>query len=73
MSPDKLIYMANQIGSFFKSQGKDKAVAGIADHINRFWEPRMRTAILAYWDAGGEKLDPAVKEAMKAVRRPKVA
>jgi len=73
MSPDKLIHMANQIGSFFKSQGKDKAVAGIADHINRFWEPRMRSAILAYWDAGGEKLDPAVKEAMKAVRRPKAA
>jgi len=73
MSPDKLIYMANQIGSFFKSQGKDKAAAGIADHINRFWEPRMRSAILAYWDAGGEKLDPTVREAMKAVRRPKAA
>jgi formate dehydrogenase subunit delta len=73
MSPDKLIYMANQIGSFFRSQGKDKAVAGIADHINRFWEPRMRAAILAYSDAGGEKLDPAVREAMKAVKRPKAA
>jgi formate dehydrogenase subunit delta len=71
MSPDKLIYMANQIGAFFKSQGESRAPAGIADHINRFWEPRMRSAILAYWETGGEKLDPAVRDAMKAVKRPK--
>ena len=31
MSPDKLVYMANQIGKFFASQGDDAAVAGIAD------------------------------------------
>ena len=30
MSPDRLIYMANQIGQFFQSQGHDKAVPGIA-------------------------------------------
>ena len=30
MSPDKLVYMANQIGKFFASQGPDKAAAGIA-------------------------------------------
>ena len=33
MSPDRLIYMANQIGKFFQSQGHDKAVPGIAEHI----------------------------------------
>ena len=47
MSPDRLIYMANQIGKFFKSQGHDKAVPGIADHIQKFWDPRMRSAILS--------------------------
>jgi formate dehydrogenase subunit delta len=36
MSPDRLIYMANQIGSFFKSQGHDKAVPGMAEHIGKF-------------------------------------
>ena len=39
MSPDRLIYMANQIGKFFQSQGHDKAVPGIADHIRKFWDP----------------------------------
>ena len=33
MSPDRLILMANQIGKFFRSQGRDQAVPGIADHI----------------------------------------
>ncbi len=41
MSPDRLIYMANQIGKFFQSQGHDKAVPGITDHIRKFWDPRM--------------------------------
>ena len=36
MSPDKLVYMANQIGKFFISQGHDNAAAGIADHLTKF-------------------------------------
>jgi len=68
MSPDRLIYMANQIGKFFKSQGNDKAVAGIAEHIRKFWDPRMRSAILAHLDAGGAGLDPNVRDAIAALR-----
>jgi formate dehydrogenase subunit delta len=64
MSPDRLIYMANQIGKFFESQGHDKAVPGIAGHIRKFWDPRMRKAILAHLAAGGAGLDPAIREAL---------
>jgi formate dehydrogenase subunit delta len=64
MSPDRLIYMANQIGKFFESQGHDKAVPGIAEHIRKFWDPRMRKAILAHLAAGGVGLDPEVREAL---------
>lgn len=64
MSPDKLIYMANQIGRFFASQGADVAVAGIAEHIKKFWDPRMRATILAHLATGGAGLDPPVKEAI---------
>jgi formate dehydrogenase subunit delta len=59
VSPDKLVYMANQIGKFFVSQGRDKAAAGIAEHIAKFWDPRMRATILAHLKAGGAGLDPA--------------
>lgn len=65
MSPDKLVYMANQIGRFFVTQGQEKAAAGTADHIKKFWEPRMRTAIIAHLKAGGAGLDPVVRLALE--------
>jgi formate dehydrogenase subunit delta len=44
--------MANRIGSFFEAQpDRDEAMAGIADHVRKFWEPRMRAQILAALDA----------------------
>ena len=67
-SPDRLVYMANQISKFFKSQGHDKEVAGVADHIHKFWDPRMRKMIFAHLDAGGAGLDPDVREAIATLK-----
>lgn len=64
MQPERLVHMANQIGNFFKYQKKDEVVPGIANHIKKFWDPRMRNAIFAYVDQGGEGLEPPVKEAI---------
>jgi formate dehydrogenase subunit delta len=68
MSPDRLIYMANQIGKFFHGQGHGKAVPGIAEHIRKFWDPRMRAAILSHLDAGGAGLEAEVRDALAALR-----
>ncbi len=68
MQPDRLVYMANQIGQFFKYQRKDEVVPGIAGHIKKFWDPRMRDAIFAYIEHGGDGLDPPVKEALLHLR-----
>jgi formate dehydrogenase subunit delta len=66
MSHDnKLAYMANQIGQFFKSQKPDAAVAGIEDHIRKFWDPRMRRAIIAQLADGSAQLDPLVRQAVE--------
>jgi len=67
-SPDKLVTMANQIGKFFASQGEEQELPGIAMHIRKFWEPRMRKAIYAHLDAGGAGLDPKVKAALESLR-----
>jgi formate dehydrogenase subunit delta len=72
MSADRLIYMANQIGRFFQSQGRDKAVPGIAEHIKKFWDPRMRKAIFAHLDAGGAGLDPDVRDAIATLKAAQV-
>jgi formate dehydrogenase subunit delta len=66
-TPDKLIYMANHIGKFWLSQGADKAPAAIAEHIRKFWDPRMRAAILAHLDRGGAGLDPPVRSAIETL------
>lgn len=70
MTPDKLTAMANQIASFFATQpGADQA-ARVAAHLNDFWDPRMRAALLAHVQAGGEGLSPLVRAAVPLIRDP---
>lgn len=68
MSPERLVYMANQIGIYFASQPHEDSVANIADHLRKFWDPRMRTAILAHLDQGGAGLDPMVLKAVQSLK-----
>jgi formate dehydrogenase subunit delta len=69
MSPEKLVYMANQIGKYFSSQrGRDPA-DGIANHLRKFWDPRMRSEIIAYVAAGGAGLDPPVLRAVGMLKK----
>ena len=60
---DKLVMMANQIARNLAVQGEDKAAPLTADHIARFWDPRMRAAIIAYVANGGS-LDPIAHAAV---------
>lgn len=69
----KIVRMANQIGTFFLSKPHEEGVVGTAEHINKFWEPRMRRHFFEVLDAGGEGLLPIVKEAAASVRRPAVS
>ena len=70
MSHEKLIYMANQIATFFESKQHAEGVDGVADHINSFWEPRMRRHLFEVIDTGGAGLKALVMEAAPAIRRP---
>ncbi|MEZ5701484.1 MAG: formate dehydrogenase subunit delta [Burkholderiaceae bacterium] len=70
MDIHNLISMANRIGQFFESfSDRDEALEGISNHIRKFWEPRMRQALLSQCDAGNaEGLLPIVGEAIRAHR-----
>ena len=68
-SHERLIYMANQISKFFASQKHDAAVSGMAEHIAKFWDPRMRQHIRDHLACGGAGLDPLAREAIAALRR----
>jgi formate dehydrogenase subunit delta len=67
---DKLVMMANQIARNLATQGESKAVTATADHIARFWDPRMRAAIIAHAAKGGEDLSPTARAAVLSLPSP---
>ena len=57
MDTANLVRMANRIGDFFEAMPeRDEALEGIAEHIRKFWEPRMRRQLLAAVE-GGEAVE----------------
>jgi formate dehydrogenase subunit delta len=67
---EKLVRMANQIATFFHSKPRAEGVEGVAEHINKFWEPRMRRQFFEMIDAGGKGFDELVLAAAPKIRRP---
>jgi formate dehydrogenase subunit delta len=76
MNIDNLVKMANQIGTFFEAEpDRDQALADIAGHIKRSWEPRMRRALLEHIDrdgggGSGRQINEIVMEAVRVHRDP---
>ena len=70
MDIDNLIHMANRIGQFFEIYpDRAEAIEGVALHIRKFWEPRMRAEFLQQLDAeAGQSLRPFMREAVMAHR-----
>jgi formate dehydrogenase subunit delta len=50
MNIDHLIKMANEIGAFWEGEAGEKAAAEVATHLRRYWEPRMRAQMVAYYE-----------------------
>ena len=65
MDIGQLRHMVEQIARNFAIHGHDKAVAATADHIVRFWEPRMKAAIVAQSGA----LSPIARGAIELLAR----
>jgi formate dehydrogenase subunit delta len=65
MKIERLIKMANDISDFFNAESdKEIAAEGVKNHILRAWEPRMRQAIIAYCQEGGEGMSELAKAAV---------
>ncbi|MDD5272711.1 MAG: formate dehydrogenase subunit delta [Methylovulum sp.] len=65
MKTDRLIKMANDISDFFNAEpDKEVAAEGVKNHLMRSWEPRMRLAIIAHYQNGGEGLSELAKVAV---------
>jgi formate dehydrogenase subunit delta len=68
-SAEHLVQMANDIGNFFRSEPVPAdGIAGIANHIAKFWTPRMRQKLLDHVKEHGEAgLDELPREALKSL------
>ena len=62
--------MANRIGEFFQAMpDRKEALQGVATHIRKFWDPRMRRELLAYLDQqGGNGLSDVVLSSLREYR-----
>jgi formate dehydrogenase subunit delta len=67
MSPDKLIRMANQIATFFRSQPGEDQAERVAGHLKDFWGPEMRADLKAQAAEHEEQLDDLVRRALPLI------
>jgi len=61
-----LVSMANDIAANLSFEGD--AETRIADHINRFWAPRMRKLLLEYAANDGQELADVLLPALKKIQ-----
>lgn len=64
----RLIYMVNQIGRNLAALGHDEAVAATADHIVKFWDPRMKAQIVALAAERPDMFEPIAALAVAQLR-----
>jgi formate dehydrogenase subunit delta len=64
MDISRLTYMANQIARNVEARGHDLAIQETATHIIKFWDPRMKAAMLSSDRSG---LSAIAAEAMMKV------
>ena len=62
---DKLLRMANQIATFFRSYPEEEAAAGVHKHITAFWTPKMVSKHEAALPAMGDRADDLVQRALR--------
>lgn len=62
---ERLVYMANQIARNFAALGHDETVLATADHIEQFWDPRMKARAFELLSSGGEGLSDAGRAALE--------
>ncbi|MFP5020056.1 formate dehydrogenase subunit delta [Pseudonocardia phyllosphaerae] len=51
------VRMVNDIALHFRHRPEDDAAEAIAGHLQKYWDPRMKAALRAHADDGGEGLD----------------
>ena len=68
MDVHRLVAMANDIASYFASEpDRESGVDGVANHLEKFWDPRMRRQLIAHVQTGGEGLAELAQAAVERI------
>ena len=67
-SQQKLVDMANQMADYFRTLPLDEGLPGAADHIKKFWTPKMRDRIIHHLESGAPGLDPFAARAVALLK-----
>ncbi|HET7810463.1 MAG TPA: formate dehydrogenase subunit delta [Steroidobacteraceae bacterium] len=72
MDVEHLVAMANDIANFFDAEsGKDRAPESVRFHMSRYWESRMRRAIIEHLQhKGGAGLSATARAAVEKLAQP---
>jgi len=63
---EKLRRMANQIATNLSARGEEIAIEGTAEHIWKFWDPRMKAGIFG---DDPSHLNPIARAAIERLRK----
>lgn len=70
IKPEKLLKMAEQITANMNFTDDQSVVAAkVADHLNRFWDPRMKAVIQEYASEHGDELSDTLRNAIRQLSR----
>ena len=64
---DRLVYMAHQIARNLAPMGEERAIVALSEHLNSFWDPRMKAQILKIAREQPEKLSSTVAAAVAVI------
>ena len=62
------VRLVNEIAAQFPHKPPAVAAVTIANHLRTVWDPRMKRALVEYWEAGGDELVPAAAGAAEELR-----
>jgi formate dehydrogenase subunit delta len=69
VSNEKLLKMAEQItANMAYTDDRDVVAASVADHLGRFWDPRMLAGLKAYTADNPESVSPVLSAAVASLR-----
>ncbi|ALE15475.1 hypothetical protein AMC99_00159 [Altererythrobacter epoxidivorans] len=64
---ESVVRMANQIACNLEVHGQDVAIAETRDHIEQFWDPRMKQIAIALLDEPDCGLSPPARAAIRSL------